>query len=261
MRYLRLLGIFLKSNLLLELEYRANFITQALLGLFWASISFIGISIFYTQTDHIGGWSYGQALVIVALFTFLDGLVSFVLRPNIERVVTMVREGTMDFVLTKPANSQFLATLRYARYSGLSDMAAGIAILIFACAHMGYLPRWENLAQFAVMLCSAVLLIYSIWVAMASLSFWFVRIENITELFVAFFETARFPISTFSGLVRFTLTFVVPIAFMTTFPAQAVLGTLEQPWLVVSPLVAMAMLWLTSRLWRLAVLNYSSASS
>ncbi len=261
MRYLRLLGVFLKSNLLLELEYRANFLTQSLLGVFWASISFAGISIFYTQTDQIGGWSYGQALLIVALFTFLDGLLNFLMRPNTERIVTMVREGTMDFVLTKPANSQFLATLRHMRYAGLSDMLAGAAIFAFAGTQLALAPRWEHVLQFAVMLISAVLLIYSIWVAMASLSFWFVRIENIAELFSVFFETARFPISTFGGLLRFILTFVVPIAFMTTFPAQAVLGMLEPHWLLSAPLVAAAMLWLTHRLWRFAVLHYSSASS
>ena len=41
MRYLRLLGLFLKASFLVELEYRANFIMRVLVGLFW-----VGVTIF-----------------------------------------------------------------------------------------------------------------------------------------------------------------------------------------------------------------------
>jgi ABC-type uncharacterized transport system permease subunit len=39
MRYFRLFGLFLKSNLQAELEYRADFAAQALLGVFWGALS------------------------------------------------------------------------------------------------------------------------------------------------------------------------------------------------------------------------------
>src|SRR5262245_57487641 len=114
MRYLRLLTLFLKSSLLVELEYRANFIAQALLAVFSAGITFVSVAVIYLHTDSLGGWTYDQALVIVALFTLIDGLIEVILQPNVHKIIQMVREGTMDFVLTKPVNSQFLATLRYA---------------------------------------------------------------------------------------------------------------------------------------------------
>lgn len=261
MRYLKLLGIFLKSSLLMELEYRANFVTQCLLGVFWACITLVSVSVFFLHTDELGGWSYDQALVIVALFTLIDGIIRFAMQPNIEKVIQMVREGTMDFVLTKPVNSQFIATLRYVRYAGVADMASALLILALAFARLNYLPDAMALAQFALMFAAALVIVYSIWLVMAALSFWFVRIDNLTVLFHTLYDTARFPVSTFSGVLRLALTIVLPVAFMTTFPAQAILGQLD--WRALVGASAMAALLFASGawFWRKAVMSYSSASS
>jgi len=261
MRYLRLLGLFLKASLLVELEYRANFAAQSALGVLWAGLTFVSVAVFFTQTDALGGWTYEQALVIVALFTIVSGAIRFVLEPNVIKVVEMVRTGAMDFVLTKPANSQFLATLRYAQYAGLADIAAGGAIMAFAMDRMQYLPNLTAALQFGIMLASALAIAYSIWLVMATLSFWFVKIDNLSELFYALFDTARFPVTTYPGLVRLLLTFVLPIAFMTTFPAQAVLGLLDTVTLATSVGLAVLLIFFSGWLWRRAVLSYSSASS
>jgi len=261
MRYLRLLVQFLKANLLVELEYRANFLVQSVMGVFWAGIGFLSVALFYSHTDQLGGWSYAQAMVIVALFTLTNSVIHGLLQPNIKRIVEMVRDGTMDFVLIKPVNSQFISTLRYARYSGLADLVTGTAILIYAFDQMHYTPSAGSMAQFALMFGLAMLIVYSIWLAIGATSFWFVKIDNMAELFNVLFDTARFPVSTFSGLVRALLTFVLPVAFITTFPAEAVLGQLNSLTLVGTLLMSVLFFVLSTAFWRKAVRNYSSASS
>lgn len=261
MRYFRLLTLFFKSSLLMELEYRANFVAQAVLGVFWASITFVSVAVFFTQTNELGGWTFDQALVIVALFTLIEGAIQLLMQPNVVKIIQMVRDGTMDFVLTKPVDSQFLATLRYARYSGLADMTAGIVIMLFAFSRMNYTPSTLSIAQFALMLAVAFVIVYSIWLSMATLSFWFVKIDNLTELFRSLFDTARFPVTTFSGLVRIALTFVLPVAFMTTFPAQAVLGNLDIATMIVAVGLAVILFAFSAWFWRRAIRSYSSASS
>ena len=92
-------------------------------------------------------------------------------------------------------------------------------------------------------------------------AFWFVRIDNITELFTAVYETGRFPISAYPGWMRGILTFVIPIAFITTFPAAAVLGRVNSYLLPVSLLIAGLLFCCSVLFWRFAVRCYSSASS
>lgn len=261
MKYLKLLAVFLKSSLLVDLEYRTNFVVQAVMGLFQAGITFISVALFFNHTDTLGGWSYDQALVIVGMFALINGVIMFILQPNIKRIVEMVRDGTMDFVLTKPVNSQFMATLRHTKYSGMADMIAGFAIMGYAFSRMGYTPGAPALAAFVVMLAVAILIVYSIWLVIGATSFWFVKIDHMSELFNSLFDTARFPISAFNGLMRLFLTFVLPVAFITTFPAQAVLGLLDVSTFLVALLIGAALFIAGSLFWRHTVRSYTSASS
>ena len=261
LRYLRLFALFMKSSLLVELEYRSNFIAQALMGVFWALVTFVSVALFFQHTTALGGWSYEQALVIVGLFTMTEGVTQMFLEPNLQRVVAMVRDGTMDFVLTKPVNSQFIATLRHVKFSGATNFVIGIGLIVYALAQLDYAPSMPQLALFALMFSLGMLMLYSIWLAMSASAFWFVKIDNMQELFRALWDTARFPISAYSGMLRALLTFVLPVAFMTTFPAQALLGSLEPGTLVTAIGMCAALFFLSMQFWRRAIRNYSSASS
>ncbi len=261
MRYIKLIGLFLKANILVELEYRANFIAHSLVSLGWVSITIIGTTVFFTQTDTIGGWTFYETLVISGLFTLMGGLIQMLLQPNIQKIIEMVRVGTMDFVLTKPVNSQFMASMRYAQLFSLVDVIAGGVIIAFALGRIGFSPDGLTLLLFAVMLLMAVVIVYSIWMVMATCSFWFVKVGNLTELFNSVYDTGRFPVSTYQGVLRIVLTLVIPIAFITTFPAQAILGKLE-PGMFVGALVMGAVMFAFSAwFWRYAIGRYSSASS
>jgi ABC-2 type transport system permease protein len=96
---------------------------------------------------------------------------------------------------------------------------------------------------------------------MVSLAFWFVRVDNITELFYGFYEAGRFPITVYRGWVRGLLTFVVPIAFITTFPASALLGRSDSSDLAWGIGLAVFMFLAATRFWNFALRHYSSASS
>ena len=72
----------------------------------------------------------------------------------------------------------------------------------------------------------AIAVLYSLKILAVSAAFYVVRIDNLAHLFDAVFDAARWPIAIFRGAVRIVFTFVLPLALMTTYPAQALLGTL-----------------------------------
>jgi len=81
------------------------------------------------------------------------------------------------------------------------------------------------------------------------------------ELFVTVSLTAHYPVDFFRGDVRTFLTFVVPVAFATTFPTKALLGTVQSRLLPVGLVLAGTALLATHLFWGYAVRHYSSASS
>lgn len=261
MRYLRLFRLFVQSSVLVEMEYRANFIAQAVLGVLWSAITFSSVALFYSHTETLGGWSYGQALIVVGMAILIGGVIATFFEANLQRIIVMVRDGTMDFTLMKPIDSQFYCTLRHVRLSGLADIFAGVSVLIYSLNVLNVTPGPLELLQFAVMLLIALALAYSIWLAMGACAFWFVKVDNMQELFRTIWDTARFPVSAFTGGLRFVLTFVAPVAFMTTAPAQALLGRLDFGTFFAGLCVSAAFYAGASALWRRAVAMYSSASS
>src|SRR5262249_49886883 len=111
-----------------------------------------------------------------------------------------------------------------------------------------------------VALAAAAVVVYAIWVALMSLAFWFVAVENIAVLFDAVYEGARYPVSAYPGALRFVFVYLLPIAWATTVPASALTGH-------VSPLIGLgaaavgATAFLLARLvWRSALKRYTGAS-
>jgi hypothetical protein len=62
--------------------------------------------------------------------------------------------------------------------------------------------------------------IVQFYLMLATCSFWFVRIENMLVIFQSMYEAGRWPVGIYPPWLRFTLTFLVPVAFAVTVPAR-----------------------------------------
>jgi ABC-2 type transport system permease protein len=261
MRYLKLLGIFYKSAILRDLEYRANVVTYLLLSLLGGASTIATLAVFFLQTDHIGDWTFHEVLIVLGLFQLFIGLVETFITPNVQDFTEHIRTGTMDFILTKPINSQFHASLRKINIFRLVDVLIGIGIVLYALPYLPTQPSPDRVLMFVVLILCAAVMLYSLIMLLITSAFWFVQLENITELIFTFYEAGRFPVNIFPFWVRVLLTFVVPIAFITTVPASVLLGRLNAEFVLYSIGIAAILFVASSVFWRFAVRHYSSASS
>ncbi len=261
MRYLRLLGIFYRFSFLQELEYRVNFLTNVVMSVFWMAWSIISTTVFFQLRSSLGGWNYNEVLLVIGLFSMFTGVIEAFFRPNVSNIIEQIREGTFDFVLVKPVNAQFYASLHSIVVWRIFDIAAGLAIIAYGLRQLNITPTPAQALTFVLMVVLAAVIVYSLWLSMVTLAFWFIKVDNLTEIFTAFYEAGRFPISVYRGWLRALLTFVIPIAFITTFPVETFLNrTDSMP--VGAALALAAILFLASnRFWNFAIRSYSSASS
>ena len=119
---------------------------------------------------------------------------------------------------------------------------------------------WQT-ASFLLTLVTGIGIVYSFWFMLATLSFWLVRVDNILVIFQSLYEAGRWPIGIYPRWLRATLTFVVPIAFAITVPAQALIGTLSAETLLVSVILSVLMLVFARMFWLQGIRNYSGASA
>ncbi|KHG65608.1 ABC transporter permease [Thermus sp. 2.9] len=257
MRYLRVYLLFLRLSLAAEMEYRLNF----LLGLFSSALTLLGalfgLLLLYQGGYRPGGWAWEEALLVLAAFTLLQGLGSTLLAPNLNKIVEHVQQGTLDFVLLKPLDPQFWLSLRVFSPWGLGDFLLGVGLLLYGGSRLGL--GLGDYFLFAFYWLVGALILYSLWFLLATTSIWFVKIYNVTEVLRGLLEAGRFPASSYPALYRFFFTFVVPVAFLTTVPAEAALGRGEAPWVALG--LALGLFLLARGFFRLALGSYTSASS
>ncbi len=261
MRYFKLLGIFYKSAILRDLEYRANVVTYTLLSLIGGAVTIASMTIFFVHTDHIGDWTFHEVLIVLGLFQLFIGLVDTFISPNVQDFTEHIRTGTMDFILTKPINSQFHASLRKINIFRGVDVLIGLGLVLYALPYLPSQPSPDRVLMFIVLILCAATMLYSLIMLLITSAFWFVQLENITELIFTFYEAGRFPVNIFPFWVRVLLTFIVPIAFITTVPASVLLGRLNAEFVLYSIGIAAILFVASSLFWRFAVRHYSSASS
>ncbi|MCS7251359.1 MAG: ABC-2 family transporter protein [Anaerolineae bacterium] len=258
MIYLRVLLRFFKANLMTAMEYRVDFLANALVAVASALWTLAALHVFFMHRPQLGGWRYQEALIVAGLFIAFEGVMAALFRPNLEEIPEAVRQGTLDFILLRPLDSQFLISFQRMQVWHLTDILLGLGIVAWALAQLGW-PPVGRLLLFGLMLLSGLVIFYSLLMILITLAFWFVEVENIIELIYTFFEAGRFPVTAFPTWVRIVLTFIVPIAFLTTVPAQAILGWLQPQGVLSGLLVAMVLLMISRALWRYALRHYTSA--
>ena len=260
-RHLRSLGRFWSTSLAAEMEYQANLLVELLAVVGNLAGSLFTLSLFYGHGQQLGGWSWDQALVVLGLYTLLDGFAGTLLRPNLGNLVKQVQSGSLDFVLLKPIDSQFWLSLRSFSPWGLPEMAVGLGLALVGAARAGARVNPATVATALLMLACGLAILYSLWFVLAATSIWFVKVWNATEVLRSALAAGRYPVSAYPPALRFVFTVVLPVAFLTTVPAQAILGLAEPRWVLASVVMAVLALAASRTFWRFALRHYTSASS
>ena len=261
MNYLRLFGVYFKLSVMGELAYRVNFYVQLFQSLVELATALTGLAVIFSYTSSLAGWTPNEMLALVGVYFITGGLIGLVISPSLEQFINSVRDGTLDFTLVKPEDAQFLMSFQVVNIWKVIDIVMGFAVLVTALIRLGDKVGAGQAATFSLMLLTGGLIIYSFWLILATLSFWFVRVENILVIFQSMYEAGRWPISLYPGWLRFALTFVVPVAFATTVPAQALTGHLTQGTLAGALTAALVLLIVSRLFWRLGLRHYSGASA
>ena len=96
---------------------------------------------------------------------------------------------------------------------------------------------------------------------LGTLTIWFVKLWNVTIAMQSLLEAGRFPINAYSPGFRIFFTYVVPVVFLTTVPAEAMLGRMTTGWLLTSVILATGLFVAARIFWLIALRSYTSASS
>jgi ABC-2 type transport system permease protein len=261
LRGFKLAWIFFRLGAMNELQYRANFFLQLLQSLVALGTALAVLALVFSYTERLGGWSPSELLAVMGIHIALGGVIHTFIQPNMERLIDDVREGKLDYQLTKPEDSQVLVSVREIRIWQAVDIVVGGIVLGVAVAQLERGVGLEQALAFAAALLLGGVMIYCFWLVLTSGAFWIVRMEFIVELFEGVYQAGRWPVTLYPLWLRGSLTFLIPLAFAVTVPAQAITNRLTGGTLVLAAAFAAFLLVLTRLLWKTGLRRYSGASA
>ena len=243
-----------------ELSHRTNLIVQALLTGTGIAAGAATLLIVYRHVETLAGWSLHETLVLLGAYHVVSGLFQCFVEPNLVWFAAKVLRGELDDLLLQPVPSLFMASLGTSQPWSLAEALLGLVVMALGMAGLGSAITAANAAACALLLLAGVAIAWAARVILASLAFWAPGIEP-TVLYSAFWQLGRYPVTIYHTLVRRFLTYVVPVAFISTLPARALTRGAELSLLAIGLVAAVSAVVLAHLIWHAGLGRYTSATS
>jgi ABC-2 type transport system permease protein len=261
MRTLRIAGTYLRLGALNELQYRANFFVAIFQSALSVAVGIAVLALVYSHTTTLNGWTESELLVILGVQILLGGIIHATIQPSMVRLSSDVRDGKLDFALTKPVDAQLVVSVRELQLWQLVEVVSGAIVIAVGASRIEQSVGVGRALTFVALLLMGTVLLYCFWLILTTGSFWIVSMWFISELFEGIYQVGRWPIGVYPGWLRYSMTYLVPIGFAVTVPAQAITGRLGWGTVAVALAFAVALSLFTRWFWRFGLKHYSGASA
>ncbi|CAN5488756.1 ABC-2 family transporter protein [soil metagenome] len=252
---------YVRTSVQNELQYRSNFFLQIAQSMFQIVTGVVVVALVFRQTSELNGWTRAELLAAIGVFTVISGVVRTFVQPCVEQLMYGIEEGEFDFVLTRPADSQLLVSVRAVNVWQLADVLVGFGIVVVALPDLPAGLGLGDVVAFVALLVVGVVIAYCMWFAVATMAFRVIKLPAVDNLFYFVGRSAQYPIGIYPTWFRLALTAVVPLGIAVTAPAEAVTSRLSWGTLVAALTVMVVSIVLCRFLWQRGVRHYSSASS
>lgn len=259
-RYWKIYTTFFKSSLVRELEFRANFFAKVVQNLVWIGFFLLIILVIYRNTNSIAGWNRGDAFILAATCFLMNSLVSAFFM-SLQDIPNQVRMGTLDFVITKPVDTQFWVSFRRFNFDQIGTLLAGIAMIVIGIVTSGLAPSATQWLGYLSLLIAATAIFYSFNLLLMTLGIWLVRVDNLWVLGETVMQVARYPVDIFGAGLQRLFVYGIPLAFLGTMPSSQLVKGFDPGMIALGGGWAVGLMLLSRWFWRFALKHYSSASS
>lgn len=258
---MKLVWTYIRLGVLNEMQYRANFFVAIVQSLLSVAVSIAVLALVYSHTNELHGWTESQLLVVLGVQILLGGVIHASVQPNMERLTQEVQDGKLDFALTKPVDSQLIVSMRELQLWQLVDVLSGAIVVAVGVSRLQTSVGAGHALAFLALLLIGASLLYCFWLFLATGSFWVISMWFLSDLFEGVYQVGRWPIGVYPGWLRYSMTYLIPIGFAVTVPAQAMTHRLHWATVLVAVAFAAAVFVVTRRFWRFGLRRYSGASA
>ncbi len=247
-----------------QLQYRASFALD-LAGAFLISfIDFMAVLVIFHNVHRLGTWSVREVALLYALSSISFALTDLAIG-HLDQFPQKIRDGNFDILLVRPRSTLFQVIASDFQLRRLGKAIQGLLVLVYALAALDLHWSIGRGVMLVLSIPAAIVIFSSVWVVGGCLAFWTTDGGEFTNAFTYGGNfLAQYPVDILGTWLRRFLAYLVPLAFVSYFPALYLLDKPDPLGLpafleIASPLVAVGAAVVAGLVWRSAVRHYRSA--
>jgi ABC-2 type transport system permease protein len=259
--YLRLVTARVRSQLQYRLSFFLDFTGAVLVGF----LDFAAILIIFHNVPQLGGWSVAEVGLLYAISGIAFALTDMAIGHLPIFLPEQIRTGNFDVLLVRPRGTLLQVLTADFQLRRLGKAAQAGAVLVYALGRLEIDWTVGRALMLPLTIVSAAFILGGVWIIAQCIVFWAVDSGETANAFTyggQFFT--QYPITVYERWLRQLFAFVIPMAFISYFPALYIIGKrdpLGAPhWLRFSaPVVAVLVCVVARIVWRFALRHYRSA--
>lgn len=260
-KYLLLLTALTSIGLKKYLENRWNTVGYISASLASLLLYVVFIQVYFNFSGEIGGWNKYQTLLLLGLYRTVVPIFNLLFFKSILDIPNAVRTGQLDIFLQKPVNSQFLLSFRFIRIYDVVSTLSGIVLISYAFSNLNISLDFLNWIALIIGIISGVVIFYSIFFCICTLSLWFTKFDSAETLYYMTRDVISVPTDFYGYRIQALMTYFIPLTFILTVPVKVFFGKLGFGHILITCIVAYICLKFSSWFWNFALRHYTSASS
>ena len=260
LKTIRLFGALFSMSLRRSVAFRADLLFEFVVTVVAAAASVAALSVVYTRTDTLGGWSAGEAIALLGTFQIVSGLRAAFVEPNIQWFGDQIKNGGFDALLVQPAPTILLASLGTCAPLALIQVGLGIGVVGFGLAHAAIAITAVGTLAWLVLLLAATVTMWATRVLFATVVFWALGL-SLDVAYEAIWQFARYPVQLYRSPLQLIFTYVFPVALIATVPTDVLARGGGLAAVPIAIAIGTAACAVTGLVWRAGLRRYTSATS
>ncbi|WP_158220029.1 ABC transporter permease [Tissierella sp. P1] len=259
--YLLILKSFIRNNLIINMEYRSNFVIRGIFSTIWTLVQIIFISLIFYNTKSLKGWSKYEMMLLFGVDQIIFAFFIAFSYSSLSRVDDLIVKGTMDYVLIKPVNEKFYLSLNKIDMFQITPVIFGLAISIYSIIKLNITINIYQYIIVITLIIIGVIILHSIYLICVSLSFRYLKTNFVRSIILSFIGCMIYPLDIYNGLFKIIIIIFIPVGIIVDFPVRILVKDLPLGKLLYLFFIALIFSFISSQIWKKSIKSYISASS
>lgn len=260
-KYIYLYFEFLKQNAKTMLEYKTDFVVGVVSTFINQFYGIFFVWVIFENIKQIHGWTFYEITFVYGLLTMAKGLDMFFFDNLSCLGLEYVREGTFDIFMIRPISPLFQLIASYMQQDGIGLLILGIVVITKSLAELHISLGFFDIVMLILFVISGTAIISAINLIMATTGFKTVNSYILMSSVNTFQDFALYPVLIYPKIISFFLTWILPFAFVSFYPADYFLHKGYHSYALLTPVVAIVLWIIALRVWKFGIEHYESTGS